>query len=94
MSTVCIIGAGELGGACAHALARSERVRRVIILDDAAGVAAGKALDIQQAGAIDGSHTVSREAPTSLAVSARRSASSRIGAADRRTSGRAMRRWN
>jgi malate dehydrogenase len=57
VSTVCIIGAGELGGACAHTLARRERVRRVLILDDAAGVAAGKALDIQQAGAIDGSHT-------------------------------------
>jgi len=57
VSTVCIIGAGELGGACAHALARSERVGRIILLDDAAGVAAGKALDIQQAGAVDGSHT-------------------------------------
>lgn len=57
MSTVCIIGAGELGGACAHTLARSASVRRVIILDDAAGVAAGKALDIQQAGAIENSHT-------------------------------------
>ena len=57
VSTVCIIGAGELGGACAHTLARNERVRRVILLDDAAGVAAGKALDIQQAGAIEGFHT-------------------------------------
>ena len=57
MSTVCIIGAGELGGACAHTLARNERVRRVLILDDAAGVAAGKALDILQAGAVEGSHT-------------------------------------
>lgn len=57
MSTVCIIGAGELGGATAHALARHERIRRVILIDDAAGVAAGKALDIQQAGAVDGSHT-------------------------------------
>ncbi len=56
MSTVCIIGAGDLGGAIAHALARHERVRRVVLIDDAAGVAAGKALDIQQAGAIDGSH--------------------------------------
>ncbi len=56
MSTVCVIGAGELGGASAHALARGEHVRRVIIVDDAAGVAAGKALDIQQAGAIEGSH--------------------------------------
>jgi len=57
VSTVCIIGAGELGGACAHTLARNERVRRVLILDDAAGVAAGKALDILQAGAVEGSHT-------------------------------------
>jgi malate dehydrogenase len=54
---VCIIGAGELGGAIAHALARGERVRRVLLIDEAAGVAAGKALDIQQAGAVDGVHT-------------------------------------
>jgi malate dehydrogenase len=57
VSTVCIIGAGELGGATAHALARHEHVRTVILIDDAAGVAAGKALDILQAGAVDGSHT-------------------------------------
>ena len=57
MSTVCIIGAGELGGATAYALARHERIRSVILIDDAAGVAAGKALDILQAGAVDGSHT-------------------------------------
>jgi malate dehydrogenase len=57
VSTVCIIGAGELGGATAHALARHEHVRKVILIDDAAGVAAGKALDILQAGAVNGSHT-------------------------------------
>ena len=57
MPTVCIIGAGELGGAVAHALARGERVSRVVLVDDAVGVAAGKALDIQQSGAIDGFHT-------------------------------------
>jgi malate dehydrogenase len=56
VSTVCIIGAGELGGAIAHALARGGRLRRIVLIDDAAGVAAGKALDIQQAGAIEGSH--------------------------------------
>jgi malate dehydrogenase len=55
--TVCIIGAGELGGAVADALARSDRVARVRIVDDAAGIASGKALDIQQAGAIAGCHT-------------------------------------
>jgi malate/lactate dehydrogenase len=32
-------------------------VRRVVIIDDAPSVAAGKALDIQQAGAIEASHT-------------------------------------
>ena len=55
--TVCIIGAGELGGAIAHALARGERVRRVRLIDEAGTIAAGKALDIQQAGAVDGFHT-------------------------------------
>lgn len=56
MSTVCIIGAGELGGAIAHALARGGHVRRIVLVDDTAGVAAGKALDIQQAGAIERAH--------------------------------------
>jgi len=55
--TVCIIGAGELGGAVADALARRQRVARVLLVDDAGSIAAGKALDIQQSGAIDGSHT-------------------------------------
>ena len=55
--TVCIIGAGELGAAVADALARGGRVARVVLVDDAAQVASGKALDIQQAGAIAGFHT-------------------------------------
>ncbi len=54
---VCIIGAGELGGAVAHALARGERVRRVLLIDEAGTIASGKALEIQQAGAVDGFHT-------------------------------------
>ena len=53
MSTVCIIGAGDVGGAAAHALARSERVSRVLLVDADGKVAAGKALDIQQSGAVD-----------------------------------------
>jgi malate dehydrogenase len=56
-TTVCIIGAGELGAAVADALARSERVSRVLIIDDAATVASGKALDVQQSGAVEGFHT-------------------------------------
>jgi malate dehydrogenase len=57
MTTVCILGAGELGGSVAHALARGERVRRVRLIDEAGAIAAGKALDIQQAGAVEGFHT-------------------------------------
>jgi malate dehydrogenase len=57
MSTVCILGAGELGGAVADALARGERVARVILIDAAGTVAAGKALDMQQTGAVAGYHT-------------------------------------
>lgn len=54
MATVCIIGAGELGGAVAHALARGERAGRVVLIDAAGNIAAGKALDIQQSGAVEG----------------------------------------
>jgi malate dehydrogenase len=53
MSTVCIIGAGDIAGAVAHALARSERVSRVLLIDGNGKAAAGKALDIQQSGAVD-----------------------------------------
>jgi len=52
MSTVAILGAGELGGATAHALAERGCVSRVLLIDTQGQVAAGKALDIQQAGAI------------------------------------------
>ena len=57
MATVCILGAGELAGAVAHALARGERVARVTLIDPSSPVAAGKALDIQQSGAVEGFHT-------------------------------------
>lgn len=57
MGTVCIIGAGELGGAIAHGLARGERVGRVVLIDDSGTIGAGKALDIQQSGAVEGFHT-------------------------------------
>jgi malate dehydrogenase len=53
MSGVAILGAGELGGAIAHALAGRGRVRAITFVDDAAGIASGKALDIQQAAPID-----------------------------------------
>src|SRR5262249_34724858 len=57
MASVAIIGAGALGGAVAQALAARDRVGRVLLVDTAAAVAAGKALDIQQSGAVNGSHT-------------------------------------
>jgi malate/lactate dehydrogenase len=53
MSVVAIIGAGDLGGALASKLAGRDYVREVRLVDRAAGVAAGKALDIQQAGPIE-----------------------------------------
>ena len=57
MSTVAVFGAGNIGAASAQALASRDRVRRVVLIDSAASGAAGKALDIQQAGAIAGFHT-------------------------------------
>jgi malate dehydrogenase len=52
MQEVAIIGAGELGGEIAHALARRDLAAHVRLLDPTGQVAAGKALDIAQAGPI------------------------------------------
>src|SRR5436189_53970 len=69
MRTVAIIGAGELGGATAHALARSNLVRSITLIDDARRVAAGKALDIAQAAPVEGFATqLSGATDVSLAV--------------------------
>jgi malate dehydrogenase len=57
MSTVAIVGAGHVAGAIAHALAMSDRVGRLLLVDDAASAARGKALDIRQSGAISKFHT-------------------------------------
>lgn len=54
MREVAIIGAGELGGACAHALARRDVARAITIVDEKGRVAAGKALDIAQAAPVEG----------------------------------------
>ena len=53
-SDVAIIGAGELGGAVAHVLARRDVVRSITLIDDSGRVAAGKALDIAQAAPVEG----------------------------------------
>jgi malate dehydrogenase len=54
MRQVAIIGAGELGGAVAHVLARRDLVHSVVLIDDTGRVAAGKALDLMQAAAVEG----------------------------------------
>jgi len=57
MSTVAILGAGPIGAGIAHTLARRARVRDVRLIDAAATVAAGKALDIRQTGPVEGYDT-------------------------------------
>lgn len=57
LNTVAIIGAGELGGATAYAMATTDRVGRVLLVDAAGKVAVGKALDLQQSGPVLGFHT-------------------------------------
>jgi malate/lactate dehydrogenase len=54
MHDVAIIGAGELGGAVAHVLARRDCVRSIRLIDERGRAAAGKALDIAQAGPVEG----------------------------------------
>jgi malate/lactate dehydrogenase len=53
MSFIAILGAGTLGGTLAHKLAGRDLVRGVRLIDPTLGVAAGKALDIQQAGPVE-----------------------------------------
>lgn len=54
MREVGIIGAGELGGAVAHLLARRDLARTVTLVDETGRIAAGKALDIAQAAPVEG----------------------------------------
>jgi len=57
MGFIAIVGSGALGGAVAHALAVRDRVTEVRLIDPAAQVARGKALDIQQSSPIDNFQT-------------------------------------
>lgn len=66
MSTVVIIGAGDLGAAVAQALAGRDKVTRIVFVDTATNVAAGKALDIQQSGAVAGGSHASLDATDDL----------------------------
>jgi malate dehydrogenase len=54
MHQVAIIGAGELGGLLAHALARRNVASDIVLIDDNGRAAQGKALDIAQAAPIEG----------------------------------------
>jgi malate dehydrogenase len=54
MHTVAVVGAGELGATLARRLAEADQARRVILLDGDEGRARGKALDILQAGPVEG----------------------------------------
>jgi malate dehydrogenase len=51
------LGAGDIGGALARQLAATDLVSRIVIIDDLANVAAGKALDVAQSAPVDGYHT-------------------------------------
>ena len=57
MATVAILGAGHIGGAAAREIAALDLVSRIVIVDDLANVASGKALDVAQSGPVDGYHT-------------------------------------
>jgi malate dehydrogenase len=54
MREVAIVGAGELGGLAAHALARRNTAQVIRLIDPSGRVAEGKALDISQAAPIEG----------------------------------------
>src|SRR4051794_24293648 len=53
MSDIAIIGAGELGGALAHLLARRDAAALIRLIDDRGHVAEGKSLDIMQAAPVE-----------------------------------------
>src|SRR3954451_10738850 len=57
MPFIAIVGCGPLGGALAHTLAGRDRAAEVRLIDPAAAMAQGKALDIQQAGPVEQSCT-------------------------------------
>lgn len=54
MDRVVVLGAGELGGLVAHALAKRAVAAQICLIDDKGRVAEGKALDIMQAAPVEG----------------------------------------
>jgi len=68
MDRVVILGAGELGGLVAHALAKRSVAARICLIDEKGRVAEGKALDIMQAAPVEGfAAAVTGSSDTSLA---------------------------
>jgi malate dehydrogenase len=57
VTSVVVLGAGELGGEAARAVAAGGAAHRVTIVDEAGDIARGKALDIRQAGPVEGVDT-------------------------------------
>lgn len=54
MPLAVIFGAGTIGSETAWSLARTSLLRDIVLVDDAADIARGRALDISQAGPIEG----------------------------------------
>ena len=54
MDRVVVVGAGELGGLVAHALARRHVAQEICVIDDNGRAAQGKALDIMQSAPVEG----------------------------------------
>ena len=68
MDRVVVLGAGELGGLVAHALARRNIAPEICLIDEKGRVAEGKALDITQAAPVEGfSSTVTGSSDAALA---------------------------
>ena len=68
MDRVVVLGAGELGGLVAHALAKRAVAPQICLIDEQGRVAEGKALDIMQAAPVEGfSSTVVGASDISLA---------------------------
>jgi malate dehydrogenase len=71
MHQVAIIGAGEIGGLLAHALARRSVASDIVLIDDHERAARGKALDIAQSAPVEGfAARVSGTADTAVAEGA------------------------
>lgn len=58
MSSIAILGAGELGATLARLVAEAEMARRVVLVDADEGRARGKALDLLQSGPVEGYDTL------------------------------------